>query len=60
LVSLNCHLRNVLKEQRDTAQQIIATKQELQQSLEDYKRLLVEQEREWQERAVGQERENIQ
>jgi hypothetical protein len=59
VISLNCHLRGVLKEQRDTALQIIDKRKELQLRLQDYKELLVAQELEWQKRASGQERENI-
>ena len=60
VVSLNIQLKAVWKEQQDIAQKIIASKQELQQLQENYKALLVEQEREWQERAVGQDHENVQ
>jgi hypothetical protein len=59
VISLNNHLRGVLKEQRDTALQIIDKQKELQLKLQDYKELLVAQELEWQKRAIGQERENI-
>jgi len=60
VVTLNIQLKGVWKEQQDTAQKIIATKQELQQWQENYKALLAEQERDWQERAVGQDNENVQ
>ena len=60
VVSLNIQLKAVWKEQQDITQKIIATKQELQQLQENYKALLVEQEQEWQERAVGQDHENVQ
>lgn len=60
VISLNSHLRGVLKEQQATALQIIAKKQELQHKLHDYRELLVAQEVEWQKRATGQEQENIQ
>lgn len=59
VTSLNCHLTGVLKEQRDTALQITDRRKELQLKLQDYKELLVAQELDWQERAIGQERENI-
>jgi hypothetical protein len=59
VISLSCHLRTVLKEQRDTALQILDKRKELQLRLQDYKELLAAQELEWQTRAVGQERENI-
>jgi hypothetical protein len=59
VAGLNCHLRDVLKEQRDTALQIIDRQKELQLRLQDYKELLVAQELDWQKRATGQERENI-
>jgi hypothetical protein len=59
LISLNSHLRGVLKEQRDIAVQIIDRRKELQLKLQDYKELLVAQELDWQKRATGQERENI-
>ena len=59
VISLNIQLKGVWKEQQDIAQKIIATKQELQQWQENYKALLVEQERDWQERAVGQDQENV-
>ncbi|PNF36953.1 hypothetical protein B7P43_G08036 [Cryptotermes secundus] len=59
VTSLNCHLRGVLKEQRDTALQITDRRKELQLKLQNYKELLVAQELDWQEHAVGQERENI-
>jgi hypothetical protein len=60
MATLNIQLKGVWKEQQDVAQQIIATKQELQQWQENYKALLEEQERDWQERAVGQDQENLQ
>jgi hypothetical protein len=59
ITDLNCHLRNVLKEQRDAALQIIDKRKELQLKLQEYKELLVAQELEWQKRAIGKERENI-
>lgn len=59
VTSLNCHLRSVLKEQQDTALQITDRQKELQLKLQDYKELLVAQELDWQEHAIGQERENI-
>lgn len=60
VISLNSHLRGVLKEQQDTELQIISKKQELQHKLNDYRELLMAQEIEQQERATGQERENMQ
>jgi hypothetical protein len=48
-----------MKEQRDTAVQIQDKRKELQLRLQDYKELLAAQESEWQKRAIGQERENI-
>jgi len=59
VVSLSIQLKGVWKEQQDIAQKIIATKQELQQWQENYKALLVEQERDWQEPAVRQD-DNVQ
>lgn len=59
VTNLNCHLRGVLKEQQDTALQITDRRKELQLKLQNYKELLVAQELDWQEHAVGQERENI-
>jgi metal-sulfur cluster biosynthetic enzyme len=59
MTSLNCHLRDVLKEQQDTALQIIEKRKELQLKLQEYKELLVAQELDWQKHAIGQERENI-
>jgi hypothetical protein len=59
MTSLNCHLSGVLNEQQDTALQIIDKRKELQLKLQDYKELLVAQELDWQKRAIGQERENI-
>jgi hypothetical protein len=60
VVSLSIQLKGVWKEQQDIAQKIIATTQELQQWQENYKALLVEQERDWQEHAVGQDHDNVQ
>jgi hypothetical protein len=60
MATLNIQLKGVWKEQQDVAQEIIATKQELQQRQENYKTLLEEQERDWQEHAVGQDQENLQ
>ncbi|XP_021936271.1 uncharacterized protein LOC110837918 isoform X2 [Zootermopsis nevadensis] len=59
VIGLNSQLRGVLKEQRDTALQIITKKQELQHKLDDYKELLVAQEVERHERATAKERENM-
>jgi DNA-binding protein H-NS len=59
VLSLNSRLRVVLKEQQDTALQIITKTQELQQRLDNYSKLMVAQEVEHHERATGQERENI-
>jgi hypothetical protein len=59
VMSLNSRLRVVLKEQQDTALQIITKTQELQHRLDNYSKLLVAQEVEQHERATGQERENI-
>jgi hypothetical protein len=59
VIGLISRLKGVLKEQQDTALQIITKKQELQHKLDDFRELLVAQEVERQEHATGQEQENI-
>jgi hypothetical protein len=58
--NLNGEFKVVQKEQQDIAQKITATKVELEQWQGNYKALLEEQERNWEEHAVGQDQENLQ